>query len=155
MTIVKSQGSNGDCYAYACTGVVEGLLHHLYGANIGINLNEDTLALTAGSGCTIDGGGPDCGFSRIQGGIPCKTGINSFPNYEHAKYFISSYSVQSNTNIANIKAALQYSPVYSSMDVYHDFQHYNYRNGPYCHVYGAYEGRHAVVIVGYNDAEQY
>jgi len=39
------------------------------------------------------------------------------------------------------------------MDVYSDF--YSYRLGVYSYVTGTYEGGHAVLIVGYDDAGQY
>ena len=39
------------------------------------------------------------------------------------------------------------------MDVYEDF--YSYSSGVYSYTTGAYEGGHAVLIVGYSDAGQY
>ncbi|MCK5737835.1 hypothetical protein KAH55_01585, partial [bacterium] len=55
-------------------------------------------------------------------------------------------------NIDNLKAALLRHPVSASYTVYADF--YAYNGGVYEHVWGAEEGGHAILIVGWNDEEQ-
>ena len=55
-------------------------------------------------------------------------------------------------NVNAIKTVLQDGPVVSFMEVYDDF--YSYRNGIYARTAGAgYEGGHAVLMVGYDDAD--
>ncbi|MEJ2050996.1 MAG: C1 family peptidase, partial [Calditrichota bacterium] len=82
-----------------------------------------------------------------------RTGINSFPNFDNGYYSITSYSVQEPTSAASIKSALNNSPVYASMEVFEDFQ--LYPGGIYEHATGSFLGYHAVVIVSYNDIEEY
>jgi hypothetical protein len=51
------------------------------------------------------------------------------------------------------KALLKHGPLVTSMKVYTDF--YYYESGIYEHVFGNFEGYHAVIIVGYNDEAEY
>ena len=81
-------------------------------------------------------------------------GINTFPNYDHAYYTISSYDVDESIDINEIKSKLNNSPVYASMYVYTDFKYYH--DGIYeWDEQSSLVGSHAVVIVGYNDTEEY
>ena len=53
-----------------------------------------------------------------------------------------------------IKNALNtYGPVNTTMEVYSDFFYYS--TGVYHYTTGTYEGGHAILIVGYDDANQY
>lgn len=153
MSPVESQ-LYSNCWAHAVTGVIEGKLHHFYGSNIGINLDEMFITDYNNCGSGRNGGTPQCGFYFVHNSkAHSLLGINSFPNYDHAYWTITSYNVQEPTSRNYIKNALNNSPVYASMEVYSDFQ--NYSNGIYQHSYGRFLGYHAVVIVGYNDIEEY
>ena len=56
--------------------------------------------------------------------------------------------------VSAIKDALYtYGPLVTTMDVYTDF--FNYSSGVYSYVSGVYEGGHAILIVGYDDAGGY
>jgi hypothetical protein len=142
-----------NCWAYACTGIAEGLLHNLYGSNIGINLNEDTLTAGACYGC--GGGEAYCGLSFIyNNGLPSKTGINSFPNFDHGKYKISDFHIETSSSISSNQIALQYSPIYASMELFEDFVDFR-GTGIYRYVTGEKIGYHGIIILGFNDDEEY
>ena len=148
---VKSQEC-GNCWAHAAAGTAIGVLQYYYGSNVEIGLNEMDITNNASCG---DCGGTyylNCGLSYIYTNkVQSQQGINQFPSYDHGYYTVSSYS--SNTaSIVAIKASLQNSPVNAAMDVYEDFA--NYTGGIYQHTSGSFIGGHAVVIVGYDDANQ-
>jgi len=144
-------GSNcGNCWAFACSAVAEGLLHQYLG--YGIDLDECELTSQACNGCS--NGDAHCGFQSLK--IQGISSTESSEYFEHGKFKVATYNVQSPTNINIIKQALVYSPVYASMKVYYDFQHivpgsnYIYRRTS-----DVFIGDHAVTILGYNDTEEY
>lgn len=142
----------GNCWAHAATGVAIGLLHNYYGSNVGINLHEMDITNHASCGDCDGTYDLDCGLSYIYTNKVCsEPGINQFPNYDHAYYTVSSYS-NNTASIAAIKSSLQSSPVNAGMYVYTDF--FDYDGGIYEHTEGSLEGGHAVVILGYDDANQ-
>lgn len=152
MSYIENQEC-GNCWAHAATGVTDGLLHNYYGSNIQIDLNE--MDVTNNSTCGDCGGTYylDCGLSYIYSSkVCCEQGINQFPNYDHAYYTVSSYS-NNTASISAIKASLESSPVLAAMAVYYDF--YFYDGGIYRRVSEDFLGYHAIVIVGYNDDEEY
>lgn len=137
----------GDCWAHATAGVTEGLLNYHYGQNINILISSDFMYQK-----NPGAGSPEIGFYYMNGGVPAKAGINSFPNFDNGYFRTSSFNNSRPTSIAIIKSQLQISPVYASMDVYHDF-YYHYQGGVYRRVSSEFIGSHAVVIVGYNDID--
>ena len=66
---------------------------------------------------------------------------------------VDSWSWVTSGDATAIKTALQNGPVAAIINVYTDF--YYYKSGTYKHVYGDLQGRHAVVIAGYNDTGGY
>ena len=61
-----------------------------------------------------------------------------------------AYVNTTTVSVQAIKNALAtYGPLVTTMDVYYDF--FSYRTGVYEYVSGAYQGGHAIVIVGYQD----
>lgn len=156
---VENQTHN-NCWAFAVTGVTTTALQKLIGnvpGTEGINLSEDILSTNNGCGSGYNGGNPNCGFSYVRNSkLQSQQGINVSPNFDKAFYGIDNFTCQENISIDFIKTALLTSPVYVSMYVYDDFYDY-YSSDPnsvYRHVWGANEGSHAVVILGYDDAQQ-
>ena len=62
------------------------------------------------------------------------------------------YITAEEANVENIKNALLIHPVSARYDVYEDFM--SYRSGVYQHVWGGLIGGHAVLIVGWDDANE-
>ena len=122
MSKISDQGSCGNCWAHAATGVAQGLLQYYNGSipgDQGINLDE--LDISDNADCGMGCYGTyylDCGLSYIYSNrVRSQVGVSQFPNYDHAYYTISSYS--SNTASINaIKSSLQTSPVNAGMYVY-------------------------------------
>lgn len=148
--------SGSTCSAYASSAVLEGLLHNnsynrqiYFDYNNGINLNESVLIENTGANCYES----LCNFRGLQQGVTCRG--NAFPNFDHALYKIKYFSIEKPTSIDKIKQQLQSSPVWTSMDSYNDFHAYD--SGIYRHKFDStsYPTGHAVVIVGYNENEQY
>jgi hypothetical protein len=151
---IKDQNGCPNCWAHAAAGVTIGLLHHYHGSNIGINLDEYDISNNASCGFACDSGthNPACGFGYIYSNkVRCEQAYNQSPNYDYAYYTMSSYNAEDEPSIANIKSALQYSPVNANMLVYSDFS--SYPGGIYHHTGGKPLGRHAIIIVSYNDED--
>jgi C1A family cysteine protease len=66
---------------------------------------------------------------------------------------LDSWSWLTSGDATAIKTALASGPVVAIINVYTDF--YYYKSGVYKHAYGDLQGRHAVAIMGYDDAGGY
>jgi C1A family cysteine protease len=84
--------------------------------------------------------------------MPCKKACCN--KWQSSTYKIGAWSwVTTNSPTGDaIKNALTYGPLVTTMDVYADF--FSYVGGVYSYTTGAYQGGHAVIIVGYDDAER-
>ncbi len=155
VTPVRNQSSCGSCWAFAAAGALESytlIKNNLVGQDI--NLSEQVLVSCSGAGSC--GGG-----SRlpVEGCFPY-TATNNLCSSACYTYQTDSYRIQSwayvattSVSVEAIKNALvTYGPLVTTMDVYADF--FNYRTGIYSYVSGAYQGGHAILIVGYDDALQ-
>ena len=142
-----------NCWAHAATGVAEGVLHYRYGSNFGID--QDEMDITNNASCGNCNGTTwlPCGLDYIDDHkVRSEQGLKQFPNYDHGYWTITTYT-SNPTGISAIKSSLQNSPVLAGMDVYQDFV--DYPGGIYEHASGPFLGYHAIVIVGFNDTEQY
>jgi len=160
---VKDQGGCGSCWAFATTALLEAMVKiskHITGD---IDLSEQMLVSCSGAG-DCDAGGYEYKAAQYikTTGIPKETcfpytatdsACHPCSDWASQAVRITSWSwVGSSTNA--IGNALQNGPVTSWMAVYSDLYHYT--SGVYKPTAGAtYEGGHFVVIVGYNQSQQY
>jgi|GEM_PF-2927120 tetratricopeptide (TPR) repeat protein len=155
MEPVENQGTCGSCWAYGPTGAVEGAIQYYVGSNIGLDLDENDVFTNSGGG-NCNGGDVGAALSYIENSrVPTKAGLTSYPNLAGVKYSITGYPDVS--GIDNIKAALAYSPVVATFDVYQDFQNVfaPSKNNVYkWDKVSAYVAGHAVVIIGYDDNKE-
>ena len=161
-TPVRNQGSCGSCWAFAAIGLLENIANQ---AGLGQqDLSEQVVVSCVPSNC--NGGWPKKAFNYVKdnGIIP----ENCFP-YTHTNnvcgnecsnpsdiFKITNYEPSlwgTNPTVADLKTALQQGPLTVTFKVYSGFNSYN--GGIYNYQSGNYSGNHAVLLVGYNDNQQY
>jgi C1A family cysteine protease len=162
VTPIKNQGSCGSCWAFATTAGLESQV--LMTQQVSLNLSEQIVLSCSGAG-SCNGGYPSSASTFIQNtGVPgenyfpytgsntaCSSALTGWQNYTQK---ITSYKSVS-ASVSAIETALAtYGPLVTTFSVYNDF--YYYKGGVYQLTPGAtYEGGHAVLIVGYDDVNQY
>jgi hypothetical protein len=168
VTPVRDQGSCGSCWAFATTAGLESytlIKNQTPGQNL--NLSEQVLLSCSGAGDCESGGYTDEASTYIENtGLTLEScypytqadGLcsNACPDWQKSAYKIGSwaYACQAKANAANIKNALNtYGPLVTFMWVFEDFVDY-YTGGIYSYTSGVNLGGHAVLIVGYDDANQ-
>ncbi|MFA5033868.1 MAG: C1 family peptidase [bacterium] len=157
MSPVKDQKSCGSCWAFSAVGVVEALIN--IGENnptLNYDLSEQTLVTCSGAG-SCGGGYVDKALSFIQStGLPLEScdpytaaddGCSRCADWASQVKKISGYKSVSG---ANIKTVLLENPLSVTMQVYEDFWYYS--GGIYSYQYGGAAGQHAVVVIGWDDA---
>jgi C1A family cysteine protease len=161
-TPVRDQAGCGSCAAFATNGAFESVVQIETGVNFGCDLSEAYLFFCGGRSC--DGGWfIDSAVSFFQyNGVPdeacfpyvdvdtsCDQREENWPT--RLVYATETGSISNSvSNIQN--ALLEYGPLATNMEVYSDF--FGYRSGVYEYVSGEFEGHHAIIIVGYDDADQ-
>jgi C1A family cysteine protease len=166
VTPVRDQRNCGSCWAFAVTAALESkalITFNRPGTNL--NLSEQIVVSCSGAG-SCNGGSPGTASNFLK-----TTGTNlesCYPysahdgncnsacsNWQSSTYKINSWSyVSSGSSPAAsvLKNAIYTSgPLIAVFDVYTDF--FSYHSGVYSYVSGAYEGGHAILIVGWNDAD--
>ncbi len=160
MSSIENQGYCDNCWCHAVTGVVEGLLHDLYGSNINIDLDEYEIMEGCNKTCGNTGTTTEALKYVLTNGISCEDGINSAPNFDDAYYAI--VDTTRIYGISAIKSALNSSPVTASFFLYDDFDPFfeNNPTGIYRCSFGPtwlypfpYAPGHSVVIVDYDDSD--
>lgn len=149
MSDVEDQGSCGDCWVHAATGITEGQLSIL----LSYRLNADLDELEISSAC--NSGFPSSAEAYIAT-YKMRSEVGSYPNLQGTRWGISGWD-NSISGITSIKNALNSGPVAACFYVYADFSSFFASNptGVYHHTSGDILGGHAVVIVSYNDSGQY
>ena len=166
VTTPRNQGSCGSCWAFATTAALESNI--LIRRSMPLkddNRAEQILLSCSGAGNCEQGGSIGAATRYIQStGLPPESYFpytatnnvcsNAQSDWPAAVSKIGSWLyVNAGTTPADlnaIKSALAaYGPLVTSMDVYYDF--YSYRSGIYEYATGAYQGGHAILIVGYMD----
>lgn len=167
VTPVRDQGSCGSCWAFSALAQMESWWNiKNTRPDTDTDLSEQFLLSCSDAGNCEEGGMVSSSFDFIQNnGIPLE---KSLPYKAQSNYPCSAvqdgwemdaltipgwgYITSGESQVENIKAALLYHPISASFEVFSDF--YSYHSGVYEHVIGDSEGWHAVLIVGWNDAEQ-
>ncbi len=161
VTPVKNQGSCGSCWAFATTAALESQVL-MTGGTVKDD-SEQTMVSCGGAG-SCSGGYIDKASSYNQStGLPVETCYpytatngtcaSACANWQAGSDKISNWQwvTTSSANVDAIKNALaNYGPLVTTMDVYADF--FYYKGGVYSYTSGAYQGGHAIELVGYDDA---
>jgi len=162
VTKPKNQKKCGSCWAFSMTGGVESytlLKQHTPGQDL--DLSEQVMLSCSGAG-TCNGGRLTATFLQ-KTGLPLEsaypyTATNGTCATAEAGWQGSARKIGAWGSVAqdlnSIKTALvKYGPLPIAYMVYEDFM--LYKSGIYTYTTGKKLGGHAVLLVGYNDAEQY
>jgi|GEM_PF-2436553 len=167
VTPVREQGSCASCWAFSTTGALESyVLRTQDRPDQNLDLSEEILVAcdTGDLGC--DGGFLDAAsdFMKATGTAPeaadpyisvdGTTGqcSDAAPGWQRGAYRIGDWATIGASTAAIKSALIAYGPLVAGFTIYADFLYYT--SGVYSHVSGLVEGGHAVVIIGYDDAEQ-
>ncbi len=164
MTPVKNQKSCGSCAAFAACGAVEaGARIAVTNPNLEIDLSEQHL-FSCGGGSCAEGWTLSAAMDFFMSyGVPDENCLPYTATDNNCQATCSDWQsravkishwqwiTQTTSNETAIKNALLERPIPCRMVVYEDF--YYYTSGVYTYTWGASQGGHFVVIVGWNDQE--
>jgi len=161
VTIPKNQKKCGSCWAFAMTGALESYVLRMQNRpGQDLDLSEQVLLSCSSVGSC--GGGILFPSFLASKGLPVESAYpyaaekgsceGAGQGWEQATYKIAHWGFVWDT-VHQIKSALAaYGPLPTSMRVHEDFM--DYKSGVYSYTSGKSIGGHAVLIVGYDDAEQ-
>ena len=162
VTPVRDQKKCGSCWAFAMTGALESnVIIAKDKPSQNLDLSEQVFISCGGVG-SCNGGTLNADY-LVSSGLPPEKYYpyaavdgdcsSAQAGWEKAAEKIGSWGSVS-AKLSSIKSALaKYGPLPTAMWVYEDFMHY--KTGVYSYVSGKKLGGHAILLVGYNDGEQY
>jgi hypothetical protein len=174
VTSVKDQRNCGACVSFTCTALVESMASIELGQLLDLSEADSHFCSSHGASCSGWNNDSCLEQIKVRGVVPdaLHPYMTAFasppqvdPNPPH--YWIphctqapnrtaAAVKITSHGLITDINARKNHlsnvGPVAASFDVYDDF--FAYGSGVYHHVTGPYVGGHAVLVVGYSEAEQ-
>ncbi|OGR45776.1 MAG: hypothetical protein A2X33_04915 [Elusimicrobia bacterium GWA2_51_34] len=162
VTGIRNQAKCGSCWAFSLTAALESYIlinRNTPGADL--DLSEQVMLSCSGVG-SCSGGYLEADYLQSNG-LPPETAYpytatdgdcsSASTGWQSSAYKIKSWGTVPQSP-AYIKSALvAYGPLPTGFMVYEDFMHY--KSGIYSYTTGKRLGGHAVLIVGYNDTENY
>lgn len=162
VTAPKQQGGCGSCWSFAMTGALESyVMRKQNRPGMDLDLSEQVYVSCSSVGSckggvlfprflVNEGLPPEAAYPYAEANGSCSSAA---AGWERTAHKISGWGMVW-PSLNKIKAALaHYGPLPTSMQVYEDFMHY--KSGVYTRTGGKRLGGHAVLLVGYNDAEEY
>ena len=162
VTAPRNQKKCGSCWAFAMTGGLEAYtLRQQNTPGADLDLSEQVMVSCSGAG-TCNGGRLSASYLK-KTGLPVETVYpytatdgscaTAAPGWQTSSYKIANWGSVSQRLDAMKAALVRYGPLPTAYYVYEDFMHY--KGGIYTYTTGKKLGGHAVLLIGYNDAEQY
>ncbi|HOP00412.1 MAG TPA: C1 family peptidase [Bacteroidales bacterium] len=157
----KNQGPCGSCWAFCMAGSYEARKRIVENQPaLTIDLSEQHMVSCWAGNCA--GGGTPTHFDKLRDeGVPdeacfpyvgsavaCSSGC---PDWAERVYKAASWTYLYQASVEDIKKEIMVNgPVHALMDVYEDL--YNYSIGVYTHISGNFQGSKAVIIYGWDNA---
>ena len=161
VSAVTNQKKCGSCWAFAMTAGLESNVLRTQNSSGPVDLAEQVMLSCSGVG-SCNGGTLNASFLQ-ETGLPDESAYpytatdgscdTAAPGWQSTAHKIAAWGSVSKTLKAIKTAINENGPLPTAFYVYEDFMHY--KSGVYSYTTGKKLGGHAVLLVGYNDPEQY